>query len=282
MAGSLPITAIILTFNEENKIRDCLHSVYGFCNQIFVVDSGSTDQTLQIAREYDSCIYEHPFENYASQRNWALDNLPIKNDWVLNLDADHRLTDTLKQELRKCFENGLLTNVHGFLIRRKTIFKGRWIKHGGHYPTYHAVLFKKQHGRCENRLYDQHFIVEGETLKIKRDIEDIVVDEIDNFIFRHNRWSTLEATYIVNGNHQESYIYSNAKNNAIRRRRIFKHLYYRFPLFIRPFIYFFYRYFLRLGFLDGKEGLIFHVLQGFWFRFLVDVKIWELRRSSQG
>ncbi|SFV31343.1 glycosyltransferase family 2 protein [Thermoflavifilum thermophilum] len=281
----LPITCIILTFNEENNIENCLKSVFHLCDEIMIVDSGSTDKTIEIAKNYTDCIFYHEFENYASQRNWALDNLPIHNNWIFNLDADHRITEELETELLRLFQEGIPDEVSGFLISRRTIFLGRWIRYGGHYPTYHSCLFKKGFGRCEDKLYDQHFVVTGKLIKVKGDIEDIITDSISRFIARHNQWSTLEARFITEKqksrkNHE--LIRGNPAGNPIEKRRAFRDLYYCFPLFLRPFVYFFYRYVIRLGFLDGKEGLIFHVLQGFWFRFLVDVKIWELRRSSSG
>src|SRR3990167_9149717 len=130
----LPLTVIILTFNEEKNFESCLESVYDWAKEIFIVDSFSTDKTLEIAKKYTDKIYQHPFEDYSKQRNWALNNLLIKTEWVFNLDADIRVSEELQKELVKIFSNNEEKNYNGFLITRKTIFLGRWIKHGGHYP----------------------------------------------------------------------------------------------------------------------------------------------------
>ena len=277
----LPISAIILTYNEEKNIQACLDSVKDFVQDIFIVDSFSTDQTMSIAKKYTDKIFQHEFENYSKQRNWALDNLPIKTEWVLNLDADHRVSEKLKHELIKLFSGKMDNDVNGFLTSRKTIFLGKWIQYGGHYPVYHAVLFKKGYGFCEDANYDQHFVVSGKLEKINGEIEDIVTDSLSNFILRHNRWASLEATENLLSEEKNNQINQNYFGNPIEMRRFLKkNIYMKLPIFIRPFIYFFYRYFLKLGFLDGKEGLIFHFLQGLWFRFLVDSKIYERRKNS--
>lgn len=277
------ITAIILTFNEETNIKACLESIKDIISEIFIVDSGSTDHTLQIAKEYNCKIINHPFDNYSLQRNWALENLSISNNWVLNLDADHRLTAELKNELRSIFNRNIPPAVNGFLTSRRTIFMGKWIRYGGHYPTYHSVLFKKGKGYCEMKKYDQHFKVEGELVKLKGDIIDVITDSLSNFTSRHNKWSDLEAAEQFSGvKNDNGVIKSSRKGNAIQKRRYLKTIYEKFPLFIRPFIYFIIRYLFRGGFLDGTRGLIFHFLQGFWFRFLIDAKTYELKKKNTG
>lgn len=277
----LPVSVIILTYNEEDKIKDCILSVADFASDIFVVDSNSTDKTIVIAKNYTDKIYYHAFDNWANQRNWAQEHLPIKTEWVLHLDADHRVSKNLKEELINIFISGEDKKYSGFLISRKTIFMGRWIKHGGHYPVYHAVLFKKQFGRCEEALYDQHFIVNGSLKILRADIEDIFVEELRDFVSKHKKWAKLEAANqlalqaATNGKR----ILGRLTGNPVEKRRFLKNVYMRFPLFIRPFIYFFYRYFLRLGFLDMREGLIFHFYQGFWFRMLVDIEIYKMKKN---
>jgi glycosyltransferase involved in cell wall biosynthesis len=277
----LKITAIILTLNEEHNITDCLESIKNLCAEILIVDSGSTDKTIEITKRFTDKIFSHPFENYSKQRNWALENLPIKNEWIINLDADHRVTKELISELNRLFKSGVEKDVNGFLISRKTIFMGKWIKHGGHYPTYHANLFRKGFGKCEEKLYDQHYLIEGGLIKLNGDIIDVITDSLTNFTTRHNKWSSLESEYQLNSAKQSEVIKANINGHPIERRRALKKFYERFPLFIRPFFYFIQRYFLRLGFLDGKEGLIFHFLQGFWFRFLIDAKIYDIKRRAK-
>lgn len=277
----LPITAIVLTFNEEKNIEACLNSIINHVEKVVIVDSGSSDATLQILASYKVKLYTHQFENYALQRNWAFSNTEIDTEWILNMDADHRATPQLIAELREKFDNKILAETNGFMVSRKTIFMDKWIKHGGHYPTYHAVMFRKDKGHCEQKNYDQHFVIEGKTEILKGDIIDIITDSLLNFTIRHNKWSALEAEEAVNETKFDgNFINPNKNGNPMERRRYMKLKYYSYPIFLRVFIYFFVRYILKKGFLDGKEGLIFHFLQGFWFRFLVDAKIYELQKNN--
>jgi len=275
----IPISILILTYNEEKNIEKCLESVCDWIKDIIIVDSYSTDSTLSIVKKYTDKIYQHKFENYSKQRNWALKNIPIESEWILNLDADHRITDELKAELIRTFLNKIDDDLNGFLISRKTVFMNRWIKHGGHYPSYHAVLFRNGTGHCEERKYDQHFVVSENVKKLNGDIVDVVTDSLSNFIERHNLWSSAEVREQFNNTYNKQ-IQPKIFGNPIQRKRFLRLIYNRFPLFLRPFLYFLYRYFFRLGFLDGKEGLIFHFLQGFWFRFLIDAKIFEMKKSK--
>lgn len=281
---NMPISIIVLAGNEERNIGDCLRSAAGLSDDVFVVDSGSSDRTVEIARALGAMVVEHPFENYSRQRNWALQHLPLRYEWVLHLDADHRLTDDLKNSLYRVFSQVIPDDLNGFMVSRRTIFLGKWIRFGGHYPVYHAVLFRKNKGACEDKRYDQHFRVEGRLQKLHGDILDIVTDSLDRFIERHNRWSSLEAEEVATGgppgNH--NLVQARAFGNAMQQRRFLKSLYERLPLFVRPMLYFFVRYVLRLGFLDGRRGLIFHFLQGFWFRFLIDAKVYELKKHRNG
>ena len=277
-----PVSVVILTFNEEKNIRDCIESVLDFTDDIFVVDSGSTDKTLEILSTYPVQVFSNPFENYSQQRNWAIDTLKFKTEWVLNLDADHRTTEEFKVDIRNLFYNGIPPNVNAILASRRTMFMGKWIKYGGHYPTYHAAMFRLGKGKCENKLYDQHFLVEGDTIKVKGDIIDMITESLSTFTLRHDKWSNLEALQqFENTVKVKDVIKADVTGNPIQKRRFYKNIYEKFPLFVRPFIYFFIRYFLKLGFLDGKRGLIFHFLQCFWFRFLIDAKIYEIRKNSK-
>jgi len=246
---------------------------------VIVVDSGSTDATCAIARQAGAAVFEHPFETYGAQRNWVQRNLPLAADWVLHLDSDERLTPDLVAEI-----NGILlsppADVDGFLFRKRTVFMGRWIRHGGHYPSYHLRLFRKDRGSCEERLYDQHYLVRGNVRKLEHDYIDVLTSDLGVWSTRHVRWAELEAREIAEGGNAAGRVEASLTGNAIERRRWLREgFYWRLPLFSRAFLYWFYRYFLRLGFLDGKEGMIFHFLQGFWFRFLIDAKLFERRRQ---
>lgn len=280
------LTVIVLTYNEEANLPACLRSLAGLDCEVFVVDSGSADRTREIAVASGAQVLDHPFENYAAQRNWAQDNLPIRSDWLLHLDADERLTPDLVEEIREMLgvkREAETEAVDGFLLRKRTFFMGRWIRHGGHYPSYHLRLFRRGKGFCEERLYDQHFIASGKIAKLNNDYLDVLCSNIDTWIARHTRWAELEAKELLNGDHGNGQVRSAFFGNPIERRRWLRNgLYGRAPLFVRPFLYWIYRYFFRLGFLDGKEGFIFHFLQGFWFRLLVDIKLDEIRgRKSE-
>jgi glycosyltransferase involved in cell wall biosynthesis len=273
--NKLPVSVIILTYNEEKNIEDCIKSIYNWVDEIFIVDSYSTDNTIEIAKKYTEKIYQHPFQNFSQQRNWAQSNLPIKNEWVFHLDADERVSPGLATELKKIFYSDV--NADGFMVPRRTVFRGRCIKYGGHYPVYHLRIFKKNKGHCEERLYDQHYIVKGEILKIEKDLINLITPDLKLWKMRHRRWAYLEAMEIIANKDRLANL--RLKDNPIEKRKWLRYnVYYKIPLFIRPFIYFFYRYILKLGFLDGRQGLIFHFWQGFWYRFLVDLNIYKLRK----
>ncbi|MFH1645290.1 MAG: glycosyltransferase family 2 protein, partial [Candidatus Omnitrophota bacterium] len=246
---------------------------------IFVVDSYSDDETLDIARGFTDKVIEHKFDNYSNQRNWAQNNLPIKSEWVFHLDADERVTPKLAEELKRIFSNPDIKE-DGFMVSRRTIFMDKWIRYGGHYPAYHLRLFKKNKGRCEERDYHQHFIVDGKVSILKNDILDIISSDLTSMIERHNKWISVEARIFVQ-NKAEGEVKGKLFGTPIERRRWQRACFYaNMPLFVRPFLYFFYRYIIRLGFLDGARGLIFHFLQGLWGFFLLDAKIYEYRMKK--
>lgn len=273
------ISVIILTYNEEFNLPACLDSLSGLNAKIIVVDSYSTDKTIKIATERCCEIVSHPFENYAIQRNWSFENLNIQMPWILCLDADERLTPSLVEEINQITQQAL-SSVVGYMLRKRTVFMGRWIKHGGQYPSYHLRLFKTGRGRCESREYDQHFIVDGEIGKLQHDYIDVIGSDLSTWTTRHVRWSEMEVKAL---SQKEISIIEQVKpslfGNPIERKRFLrKRLYQRAPLFLRAFLFWFYVYILRRGFLDGKQGLIFHTLRCFWFRFLVDAKLYEQTR----
>nr|WKN34639.1 glycosyltransferase family 2 protein [Tunicatimonas sp. TK19036] len=268
---------ILLTFNEEQNLPDCLRSMAQLNAPIFAVDSFSTDHTLDILEANKIPYLQHTFENYACQRNWAQANSPYDTNWVFHLDAGERMTPELVQWLNEDFDPD--SSVDGYMFSRRTMFFGKWIKYGGHYPNYHLRLYHTSKGHCENKVYDQHFIVEGnkEVVPAGIDIIDTVTDTIRNFTVSHARWAQLEAAEILSATKEKGEVQVRFFGSPIERRRWLKNnVFQKTPLFLRSFFYFFYRYFLRFGFLDGKLGLVFHLLQGFWFRFLIDAIVLEL------
>lgn len=276
-----PVSAVVLAFNEERNLPDCLASLEHLDCPVFVVDSGSEDRTVEIARSAGAVVVAHAFEDYSRQRNWAQENLPLRTEWVLHLDADERLTPRLVEEINRVLRNP--GPVDGFLFRKRTVFMGRWIRHGGHYPSYHLRLFRREKGRCEDRRYDQHFVVSGRIAKLENFYLDVVASELHSWTLRHARWARMEAGELMDQFSNSQQVRADWRGTPVERRRwLRQRLYGRWPLFVRPFAYWFYRYFIRLGFLDGKPGLIFHFLQGCWFRFLVDATIYQHnQRNSQ-
>ncbi len=274
----LPISVIALSYNDEKIIGDCLKSVQGWVEDVFVVDSYSTDKTLNIIGRYTDNIHQHHFDNYAVQRNWALNSLPVKTQWVLSLDADQRVTPELKKELFNVFSKGDPA-VNGYIAGTKTVFMGRWIRHGGHYPIHRVYLLRKGKAQWEDRKYHQHCIIEGATGRLESDVIDVICSDLTTFVKRINTWSDSEAGEIFSGS-DGGKIQARFFGDHIERKRWLRvKLYWRLPLFLRIFLYFFYRYVLLLGFLDGVEGFIFHFTQGLIFNFLVDAKIYEKRRA---
>lgn len=283
MKSTYPLTIIILTYNEEDNIRACLDSIRDIRANLYVVDSYSTDRTLDILEECGVPYGQHPFSNYSAQRNWAQENDPFGSEWILHLDAGERATPDLVHWINHRFDPDDPA-CDGYLIARRAVFMGRWIRHGSYHPIYQLRLVRKGTARCEYKAYDQHFISTGntKTTPTNADLEDLVMSNIRDFTVKHARWALYEAAETI---HHETEMRSGelqAKllGSPIERRRWFKQqVFQRVPLFVRSFFYFLYRYFFKLGFLDGKEGLVFHFLQGFWFRFLVDSVIFEIRQE---
>lgn len=281
----LQISAIILTYNEELNIGECLKSISDWVDETIIVDSFSTDKTIDIIKKYDCRYYERKFINQADQFNWALDNVSIKNNWVLRLDADEVMTPELWKEITEYFSSNKSeildpkSEVTGFYIKRRVYFMNRWIKHGGYYPTWFLRLWRRDAGRYEERPMDEHVILsKGKTINLNNDFEEHDKKSLTVWVSKHNDYAAREAeAYIHESTRaQEPKIKENRNGADPERRRWYKNnLYYKLPPFFRALLYFKYRYFIKLGFLDGIPGLIWHVLQGFWYRFLVDAKIYE-------
>jgi glycosyltransferase involved in cell wall biosynthesis len=275
------LTTVVLTYNEEANLLDCLTSLQPLECELFVVDSGSTDRTVEIAEAAGAQVVYNPFESQAQQLGWALEHLPIKGEWVLRLDADERLTPELAQELRTEL-SALDQDISGLYVKRRVYFMGRWIRHGGYYPTWLLRVWKRGAARVEHRLMDEHMILlRGRAAFLKHDILEDNQKGLFHWVERHNRYSTREAQALLLGTKGQEIRPSLFGSPVEKRRWLRQHVYNRLPLFVRPFLYFAYRYFFRLGFLDGKQGLVFHFLQGCWYRFQVDAFILESRLRSR-
>ncbi len=275
------ISLIVLTYNEEKNLEHCLNSVKEWAHEIIIVDSFSTDATLDIARQYTNNVYQHPFENQAEQLNWALDNVPVSGDWVLRLDADEMATPELATEISSVLP-GLSPDVTGLYIKRRVYFMGRWMRHGGYYPTWLLRAWRKGCARSEERVMDEHMVLlRGSADYLKHDIKEENRKDLFAWVERQNRYSSREVEALLRPAVQQEIAPSLFGTPVARRRWLKYNVYLRFPPFLRAFLFFLWRYFFQLGFLDGKEGLIFHFLQGCWHRFMLDAKLYEFRLKER-
>jgi glycosyltransferase involved in cell wall biosynthesis len=273
------LSVLILTHNEESNIGKCLRSLLPLDPAVYVVDSGSTDKTLDICRSYGATVARHEWKNHADQFNWGLGHFGLSSGWVMRMDADEEVTPELAQLLRE-FLRDPPADVSGVWVRRRVHFMGRWIRHGGYYPTWLLRMFRAGSGRCEQRWMDEHIVVDsGQTIRLFADIIDDNAKDLTFWTDKHNRYADREVLDLLAREDAAGPDGARPGGQAGARRWMKTHVYGRVPLFVRPLLYFVYRYFFRLGFLDGREGLIFHFLQGFWYRFLVDAKLYEYRRG---
>jgi glycosyltransferase involved in cell wall biosynthesis len=270
-------SVVILTFNSIDSIQATLERTLILSDDVLVVDSFSSDGTVAAAEALGVKVVQHAFENYSAQRNWAIDSLPFQYSWQLHLDADEWMDDILIQSIRSLRDD---TPYSGFLVPRYLKFLGRVLKHGGMSPTWHLRLFRAGSARCETRKYDQHFYSkEGKVDRLPGCLVDDIQMSLSEWTVRHNRWSDAEVDELTGEHSGSETIKAKAFGNPIEQKRYWRARYNKFPLFVRPFVLFVYRYFLRLGFLDGKEGLVFWILQTFWFRFLIDAKLFQMGKT---
>jgi len=270
-SSSAALTVVILTYNEEVNIRQALDNVVGWADEIIIFDSFSTDKTLEIAAGYPVKVFERKFDNYARQRNYAIKEIPKKHDWMLFLDADEFLTEDLKKEISEVLADGA-PEFDGFYLKRRFYFMGKWIRYGGYYPVQLLRLFRYAKASCQRDI-NEHIHVKGEVGKLKHDFVDANQKDFTHWLDKHNRYSSFEALQF-----QESHaaIASFWGNRTERRQWIRQNIWNKLlPPLIRPFLYFFYRYFLRLGFLDGRTGFVYHFMHGLVYRFMIDVKYVE-------
>jgi glycosyltransferase involved in cell wall biosynthesis len=282
--NKLPVTAIIMTYNEQRNLRACLESVKDYIDDIIIVDSFSTDNTEEIARVYTQKFYKNKWINYSKQYLWSIANTDIKNEWILRLDADERWTVEGFEELRQIIEED---KADGVYVKMKIFFMGRFIKHGAFYPNYFLRVYKKSKGAMEDRWMDEHIKVDGVVVHSNIDVIESNYDRQENISLwtdKHNGYSTREAVEFLIAKHNIHKIDTVAKffgNKTERKRWLKENIYFKVPLFLRPIMYFTYRYFFKFGFLDGKEGFIFHTLHAFWYRFLVDTKVYQIEQLAK-
>lgn len=277
----MKLIAIILTLNESRHLLRCINSLRGVATGLLVVDSFSTDDTTFIAQANGAQLLQHPFVNHAQQFHWALTQLDPDTDWVLRIDADEFLTPELSDQIRErlpCLDQ----TISGIFVNRRMTFQGRLIRHGGVFPVQVLRLFRYGQGACENRWMDEHIKVAGPTTHFQGELIDDNLNSLTWWTDKHNRYASREVVDLLNlefGFMPLDSVGSLRDGSRAGAKRWFKEqVYSRLPGGGRSFAYFLYRYILRLGFLDGRAGFAFHFLQGFWYRYLIDAKIAELRR----
>lgn len=280
----MSLTTIILTHNEEQHIERAIGSVRHIAREIFVIDSFSADRTAEIARASGATVLQNPFVTQSQQFQWALENAPITSDWVMRLDADEVIEPDLAARIASELPK-LPKDVAGVNLKRKHIFMGRFIRHGGRYPLVLLRIWRRGQGRIEQRWMDEHIVVSGgRTVTFEGGFADHSLFDLTFFTDKHNKYATREAIDVLNKRYglfaaDEGVAAGGGSLQASWKRGVKERVYNRLPFWLGPLGYFLWRYFPQLGFLDGREGLIYHFLQGFWYRFLVGAKVEEFDRA---
>ena len=284
------LTVVVITKNEEKNIRKCIESFRGIAKRFVVVDSGSTDETKSICDSINKELkdigasldfYFHEFTSHANQLNWAFSNTSIDTEWTMRIDADEELMESLADEIQEKLCK-IEPSINGIVVRRRTIFMGRWIKHGGRYPEYLLRIFRTGKASCEMKIMDEHIVLsEGGIVTFKHDLIDNNQKSLDWWTTKHNWYSNKEVMDHQMSLSGQSFVEAGGSSNQAKIKRIVKDGgYYKLPMFFRAHLYYIYRYYFKLGFLDGPEGRIFHFLQAYWYRFLVDAKLFECKKNN--
>ena len=275
------VTALILTYNEEIHIERCINSVRSFATQIVIIDSFSTDNTVVIAKKMGATVLQNKWENrYAKQFNWGLENAPIYTDWILRIDADEIISPELSKEIQEKLPL-LNNNVTGVVLPLFNYFMGKKIERGTGVLKI-LRLFRRDKAFCENKMMDEHMVLlEGHSVEFSNCMVDNNLNNLTWWTTKHNNYSIREMIDLINVEFNLSEINNSGEvlTKDAKKKRDLKRKYAGMPLFWRTGAYFFYRYILKGGFLEGKEGFLWHFLQGFWYRMLVDAKIYELKKA---
>jgi len=278
------LAVVILTHNEERHIGRAIDAIRSLAKEILVVDSGSSDRTIEIARSKGAVVLSNPWTNYSRQFQWALDNGSISADWIMRLDADEVIEEKLAAEIAEKLDH-LPSDVAGVNLKRKHIFLGRWIRFGGRYPLILTRIWRRGSGRIEDRWMDEHIVVSGgHTITFEHPFSDHNLNDIGFFTEKHNKYATREAVDVLIQKYSlferdEQILQDRSSLQASLKRFVKENIYNKIPFQLSSFGYFAFRYFLQLGVLDGREGLIYHFLQGGWYRFLVGAKVCEFDRE---
>lgn len=273
-------TAIIMTKNEEKNIVDCLKSMDGFAKRCVIIDCGSTDNTVNLAKENGADVYYHDFEYYAKQFNWGIDNTDIDTEWIIRLDADERFPDKLIEEIEELIVRNTNKEMNGITIEADFFFLNRLMKHGIRNKR-KMMMFKHKVGRIEDRRRDAHSIISaGFSESTRNKFLHYDFKDLDSYIRRYNWYATREMQDYIEYTQDGSTQINTDKEIQERRKKKFG-VYYKAPMFMRSWLWFIYNYIFRVGFLDGKEGLIFCFFECYWYRYLVDAKIYEYWSNNE-
>ncbi|WP_339771011.1 glycosyltransferase family 2 protein [uncultured Pseudosulfitobacter sp.] len=275
------LTALILTFNEEQHIERCIRSLAGVADRICIVDSYSSDRTVEIAIGLGAEVFQNSWPGHAAQFQWGLDTVGISSDWTLRIDADEYLDAKLRKAMQEWISNPE-PDINGLYLRRQIVFLGRPIRHGFFYPAHILRLWRSGDGRMEQRRMDEHVVLRSPKIKTLQegDLVDHNLNDLTWWIAKHNGYATQEAFARIEARHSQNSSTHILSGQAARKRFLKEKIYARLPSALRASFYFFYRYFLGLGFLDGKSGFFFHFLQAYWYRMLVEAKLYELQMRA--
>lgn len=288
----LDLTTVILTYNEELHIRRCLENVCPISKKVYVIDSPSTDSTVDICKEFPNVevvVHKYP-GNQAAQYNWAIDNIQIDTEWTLRIDADEYLLPELVKEIENKLPS-LPKEITGVEFKRRHIFMGKWVKHGI-YPVIMMRMCRTGCGRYADRIMDEHMVLtQGKSVVFENDFCDHSLINVSDYCRKHLDYAQREAAVVLDetyGLSKEDIVKGmsdlredESLGKSAEEKHKKKNKYNSLPLFWRSFAYFIFRYIFKGGFLDGKEGFVFAFIQGWWFRTMVDVKILEAHKSLQ-
>jgi glycosyltransferase involved in cell wall biosynthesis len=273
------ITAIILTYNEEKHLERCILSISQCVKRIVVIDSFSSDRTINIAKKYNVEILQNHFINQSKQLNWGLNNIEIKTDWILRIDADEFFTDQLKKKIIIELKNNN-QNYDGITINRKIKFLKKKINFGGTSPHKTLRIWKTGKGYCDDAWIDEQIEVKGGVRHIDEYLIDHNLNNLSWWLNKHKNYAIKEAiNYLLTKDNASN---TKLSKDQSKKNKYYKiNIYYKFPMFVRPFFLFFYNYVIKLGFLSSWQGFIFYFFQVLWFRFLVDVNINQIKKMMK-
>lgn len=275
------LTIIIMTYNEEKNIANCIRPVLTIAKRIIVVDSFSTDKTQEIAKKMGAEVIEKECISLSDKFFYALNSQNITTKWVMRLDADEYMTSDSANELNMVCNQNEDTDVNGVVLRFENHFLGKAMRHGGAYPFLKMVCFKPGKAEIEKRQQDEHiYVTEGKTVTLKHDTIHYDYKGLTKYINKHNWYSSREVLDYIESK-EKSQMNEKLEPRARFKRKIKYGVYYKLPIGMRSWLYYVYRYYIRMGFLDGKEGEIYAFLQAYWYRFLVDSKIYAYEKLGE-